>query len=144
MSHDEGLFVKEGLIIPQSELSIKACRASGSGGQHVNKTSTKVQLKWYPLTSAVLNEQEKLLLQRRLKNRLSREGCITCAADDSRSQSKNIETAKSRLIDLILKALHVPKARKATKPSKGSKERRLKVKKQRGQVKAQRQKKNWD
>ena len=144
MSHDDDLYVKEGLYIPAHELSIRACRASGAGGQHVNKTSTKIQLTWYPLKSSVLSDDQKKLISEKLRNRLSREGRITCAVDESRSQSKNIEVAKLRLAELIKRALHVPKIRKATKPSKGSKERRLKAKKKRGQVKAQRQQKSWD
>ncbi len=144
MKADQDLFVQSGVQIPLSELMIKACRASGAGGQHVNKTSTKVQITWSVLQSSALDDEQKQRISERLSHRINKAGCITCSVDETRSQSKNIELAKERLIELIKKGLFIPKVRKATKPSKGSKERRLKAKKQRGQIKAQRKQKHWD
>ena len=144
MSTNGDICVQNGVRIPSSELVIKACRASGAGGQHVNKTSTKVQITWHLLSSFALDDEQKQRLTERLRNRINKAGFITCSVDETRSQSKNIELAKERLAEMIKKALFVPKIRKATKPSKGSKERRLKAKKQRGQIKAQRKQKHWD
>ncbi len=144
MAYDSDIFVQQGLTIPASELSIRACRASGAGGQHVNKTSTKIQLTWAPLRSEALTDEQRDLLKDRLRNRISQAGFITCSVDESRSQQKNIDLARQRLADLVRRALCVPKERKATKPTRGSKERRLKVKKHRSEVKSQRQRKNWD
>jgi ribosome-associated protein len=144
MSAVGDIFVQSGLFIPQEELSIRACRSSGAGGQHVNKTSTKIQLTWSPSLSEVLSDEQRERILSRLANRISRAGFITCSCDESRSQQKNIELARECLAELIRRALHVPKERKATKPTKGSKERRIKTKKQRGEVKAQRQKRHWD
>ena len=144
MSAVGDIVVQAGLTIPQEEISIRACRSSGAGGQHVNKTSTKIQLTWAPATSIALNDEQRTLILSKLAHRISRAGLITCSCDESRSQQKNIELARERLALLVRRALHVPKKRKATKPTKGSKERRLKSKKKRGEVKAQRQKKHWD
>ena len=144
MMADGDIFVQVGVRIPSSELVIKACRASGVGGQHVNKTSTKVQITWHILGSSALDDEQKKRLAERLRNRINKAGFITCSVDETRSQSKNIALAKERLAKMIKKALFVPKVRKATKPSKGAKERRLKAKKQRGQIKAQRKQKHWD
>ena len=144
MNNDNGIYVQSGVIIPISELSIRACRASGAGGQHVNKTSTKVQITWSLYDTKALDDEQKQRLKERLRNRINKAGFITCSVDDTRSQSKNIELAKARLAEMIKKGLFVPKVRKATKPSRGSKERRLKAKKQRGQIKAQRKQKHWD
>lgn len=152
VNHDKGsgmsvtgdLFIQPGLTIPQEELSMRACRSSGAGGQHVNKTSTKVQLTWSPSMSVALTEEQRALILGRLAHRISRAGLITCSCDESRSQQKNIDLARERLATLIKRALYVQKVRKATKPTKRSKEQRLQSKKQRGEVKAQRQKKSWD
>ena len=144
MSANGDIFVQTGVVIPQEELSIRACRSSGAGGQHVNKTSTKIQLTWSPSTSRALSDEQRTLVMTKLAHRISRAGLITCSCDESRSQQKNIELARDRLAGLIRRALYVKKERKATKPTRGSKERRLKSKKRRGEIKAQRRKGSWD
>ena len=131
----DGIFVIKGVQIPEDELMIRACRASGAGGQHVNKTNTKVQIMWTPEESVALTPKQKLLIRERLRTRLSRKGVLTCSVDKHRSQSRNIELARQQLAELVAKALHVPKVRKPTRPTKGSKERRLKAKKMRSNVK---------
>ena len=144
MSLEGDLFVQAGIIIPEYELSIRACRASGSGGQHVNKTSTKIQLTWSPHTSIAFTTEEKDRIIDKLHHRINKAGYITCSVEETRSQHKNIELAKMRLVELIKRGLYVQKARKPTKPTRGSKERRLKAKKQRSNLKAQRGQKKWD
>ena len=138
------LFIQDSLTIPKHELTLRACRASGPGGQHVNKSNTKVQVMWNPLKSTVLDDEQKARIQTKLAHRLNRLGVLTCSSDQYRSQHRNIEAACQILKSLLIRALHVPKPRKATKPSRSQKEKRLRHKKQRSQLKNQRQKKNWD
>jgi ribosome-associated protein len=140
----EDLFVQPGVRIPAQELQVKVCRSSGPGGQHVNTSNTKVQLLWAPLTSVALSDEQRERLCQRLERRISNEGLITCSAEQHRSQRKNLELARERLAELIRKALFVQRARKATKPSRSQRAKRLKAKKERGQLKAQRSAKSWD
>ena len=139
----ENLIVCEGVTIPAQELSIRACRASGPGGQHVNKSNTKVQLSWSPVESVALDEEQRALLLSRLQNRLNKQGLITCSVDEYRSQSRNIEEARDRLASLIKRALIKVKERKPTRRTRASKERRLKSKRKRSDIKAQRRNKDW-
>ena len=115
------LFIQDQLTIPKHELSLRACRASGPGGQHVNKSNTKIQLMWNPLTSSILDDEQKERVRIKLAHRLSRHGVLTCSADQHRSQQRNIEDACKRLRELLIRALHVPKPRKVTKPSRSQK-----------------------
>ena len=138
------LFIQDQLTIPKHELTLRACRASGPGGQHVNKSNTKIQLMWNPLTSSIHDDEQKERVRVKLGHRLNRNGVLTCSSDQHRSQYRNIEDACDRLRGLLIRALHVPKPRKATKPSRSQKEKRLRHKKQRSHLKSQRQKKNWD
>ena len=138
------LFIQDQVIIPKAELKLRACRASGPGGQHVNKSNTKVQLMWNPLTSSALTQEQKDRIQSKLAHRLNRRGVLTCSSDQHRSQQRNIESACQVLKDLIIRALHIPKERKATRPSKAQKEKRLRHKKQRAQLKSQRRQTRWD
>ena len=144
MNLEGDLFVQSGVIIPAQELSIRVSRASGAGGQHVNKTSTKVQLTWSPSKSVAITPEQKDYLIQKLQHRINKAGFITCSVDETRSQRKNIELARARLAELVKRGLYIPKKRKPTKPTKGSKERRLQAKKQRGQLKAQRRQQKWD
>jgi len=139
----EDLIICEGVTIPAQELAIRACRASGPGGQHVNKSNTKVQLSWSPLRSVALSEEQRELLMTQLRSRLNRHGVITCSVDEHRSQARNIEEARARLVSLVKKGLIKPKKRKPTRRTRASKERRLKAKKQRSKLKAQRGNKDW-
>ena len=139
----ENLVVCEGVTIPAQELSIRACRASGPGGQHVNKSNTKVQLSWSPSKSTALSEDQLILLMSRLQHRLNRQGVITCSVDEYRSQNRNIEEARERLALLVRRALIKVKERKPTKRTRASKERRLKSKRRRSELKAQRRNKDW-
>lgn len=142
MSQD-GLVINEQITLPMAELTLRACRSSGPGGQHVNKTSTKVQLLWSPLLSSALDEETRSLILTRLRSRMSKTGFITISVDEFRSQQKNITLARQRLCEMIQRALLIPKERKPTRPSRASKERRLKQKRSRSQIKAQRSTKDW-
>ena len=121
------------------ELEFKAVRSSGPGGQHVNKTSSKVTVQFHIENSLGLKDEEKELLHERLKNRISAEGFLSLSASDSRSQHKNKATAISRMLDLIKENLKTKKKRKKTKPSKQAIEKRLKSKRDKA-LKKQRRK----
>lgn len=102
------------------ELSFKAVRSSGAGGQHVNKVSSKIQLTFNIQKSNVLSENEKNLLFKNLANLLSKEHVLTLFCDESRSQHRNKELAIKRFLKTIIAGLIRPKQRKSTKPTKAS------------------------
>jgi ribosome-associated protein len=110
------------------ELKFRAVRSGGAGGQHVNKVSTKVELTLNLASSKAFNASEKERLYKKLNKRLTSENKLQVQCDESRSQHKNREIAKDRLLKLLEEALKVPKRRKKTSPSKTSVERRLKTK----------------
>ena len=123
-----------------SELRFRASRSSGAGGQHVNKVSTRIEVLFDVNASAVLNASQKLRIHRKLGNRINKEGILIVAVDEERSQDRNKRIAIKRVHELLEIALRVPKKRKPTKVSKAAKERRLKKKKIRGEVKELRKK----
>lgn len=108
-----------------SELSFKTSRSSGPGGQHVNKTSTKVELRFDVKNSNLLSLEEKDLVFQKLANRISQDGILIITSQESRSQLENKEITINKFNLLITKALTPEKKRKATRPTKASKERRL-------------------
>jgi len=112
------------------ELTFKAVRSSGAGGQHVNKTSTKVEASLSIENSEGLTETEKERLKLKLKNRISSEGIITISCSDTRSQHRNKTLVIERMVALLQQKLKVAKPRKKTKPSKGAMKRRIKSKKE--------------
>ncbi|MGY0391513.1 alternative ribosome rescue aminoacyl-tRNA hydrolase ArfB [Bizionia sp. KMM 8389] len=121
-----------------SELSFKAVRSSGAGGQHVNKTASKVVLNWNLLNSQVFSESQKMRLQSKLQNRLTSDGVLILTSSDSRSQHKNKDLVIKRFLELIRKGLTVTKKRKATKIPKSVKLKRLSNKKKQSDKKANR------
>jgi ribosome-associated protein len=123
------LAVNESLSIPRTELDVRVSRSSGAGGQHVNKTSSRVEIFWNVLGSRALTDEQRSLLREKLASRLTTEGSIRVVASDMRSQSRNRELAEERLADLVRRALMVPKKRRATKPTRAAKEARLDSKK---------------
>jgi ribosome-associated protein len=126
----------EALII--SELSFKAVRSSGAGGQHVNKTSSKVELIYNLNDSMVFDEDQKALLLFNLKSRLTKDNVLILQCDESRSQHKNKALVIERFLELTRQALIVPKKRKKTNVPKAVKQKRLETKKQIAEKKASR------
>ncbi len=119
-----------------SEVSYRAVRGSGPGGQHVNKTSTKVELRWNLAESAFFNEQQKIRLSAKLATRITSEGELILTDHSTRSQSRNREIVTKRLYQLLEEALKKDKLRKKTKPTNAAKRKRLDNKKRRGEVKS--------
>ncbi|MCG6903537.1 MAG: aminoacyl-tRNA hydrolase [Rhodobacter sp.] len=132
------LKITDAIAIEDWELSEQFSRASGPGGQNVNKVSTAVDLRFEAARSPNLPDPVKARLRRLAGRRWTTEGALILQVDDTRSQARNREIARERLVELIRKALVQPKIRVATKPTYGSKQRRLKAKKVRGTVKAMR------
>lgn len=126
----------EALII--TELSFKAVRSSGAGGQHVNKTSSKVVLNWDLTNSQVFSEIQKERLFKKLNNRLTTEGVLILSSEDSRSQHKNKDLVIKRFIEIIKQGLIIPKKRRPTKVPKAVKLKRLSNKKKNADKKANR------
>jgi len=133
--------IKNDIAIPENEITITTSRAGGPGGQHVNKTSTKVTLRWNPVNSQALTEEQKKRVLENLSKQLTTEGDLVIYNRSTRSQVQNKKLAFDELAKRIRKALHVPRRRMKTKISKGVKEKRLQEKKQRGEVKKLRSKK---
>ena len=132
------LVVNAHVRIPRTELDVRASRSGGPGGQHVNTSSTKIELRWQPSTSVALNELQRERLRTALASKLDSEGWLRLTASEYRSQLQNRDAAEARLIALVKGALVVPKKRRATKPTYTSKVKRLESKSQRSDVKQQR------
>lgn len=122
------------------ELSFKAVRSSGAGGQHVNKVSSKVELTFDVENSEGLSIEEKELLKLKLSSKLSNENVLIISCDESRSQHKNKELVIEQFLELIKKSLIIPKKRRPTKPTRSSIEKRIEKKKGIGFKKALRKK----
>lgn len=126
--------------IPEAEIRFSASRSSGAGGQHVNKTNTRISLSWSPETSSALTEAQKRRVIKWFGPRLDKQGVLHLHAEGARSQKANKDDVKTRFADLLRLALRIPKGRRETKPSRGAKERRLKQKKQQSSKKSSRRK----
>jgi ribosome-associated protein len=127
-----------------TELTFKAVRSSGAGGQNVNKVSSKVVLTFDLNKSQGLSAEEKTLLVINLSSRLSSENVLILNCDEDRSQLKNKEIVTKRFFELLKKGLFVPKERKATKIPKAAIRKRIKDKKSLGEIKKSRRKPNLD
>ena len=124
--------------IPRYELTVRATRSGGPGGQHVNTSSSRVEVRWNPSESGALTPDEKARVAQQLASRIDGSGWIRVAASDTRSQRQNRLLAEQRLASLLARALHVRKKRVSTAPTKSSQEKRLRVKKLRGRRKRDR------
>ena len=141
---DNSLYVNGTLSIPRHELDVRVSRSSGAGGQHVNKTSSRVEIFWNIAASPTLTDEQRARLQEKLASRLTGDGSIRVVASDMRSQSRNREIAEERLADLVARSLIVPKKRRATKPTKASKEARLDDKRRQSSKKRERSERSFD
>lgn len=124
--------------IPRAELVYRASRAGGAGGQHVNTSSTRIELLWNLRTTTALEPEVRDRVEARLLNKLDGEGWIRVVSASRRSQGQNREAAEERLAAMLRGALAVPKKRRPTKPTYGSTQERLAEKKKRSDTKRQR------
>jgi ribosome-associated protein len=142
MSHFEaGIHINGRVTIPRDEIDVRTSRSGGPGGQHVNTSSTRVEVRWNLTTSRALAADEKARARDKLGPRLDADGTLRVTASDSRSQRRNRELAETRLGELVRRALVVPKARRATRRPRGADERRLSAKRERADRKRSRR---WD
>ena len=132
------VYVRDELTIPEWELVFTTSRSSGPGGQHVNRTESRVTLWWSPQRSGALSDLQRRRLLARLKHRLNGDGVLHINAAQHRSQLRNRKLAEERLAELIWRALQVPRRRKKTRPTRGSIERRLSAKRRRSETKRKR------
>ena len=127
-----------------TELNFKAVRSSGPGGQHVNKTSSKVEAHFNVKNSSALSTSEIGRLSEKLKNRIASDGMLVLSCSESRSQHRNKAIVIERILDLITQSLKVKKKRKKTKPSKAAVEKRLRSKKNKALKKTNRKRPSLD
>jgi len=126
------------LAIPLSELGFRASRSGGPGGQHVNTSSTRVELSWDVRNSPALDEDQRSRILNRLANRINRDGVLLLVASGSRSQLRNREEVTARFAEMVGAAMHVQKTRKKTRPGRAAREARLDAKKRRSRTKKMR------
>jgi ribosome-associated protein len=139
-----GLRVNRRLVIPPDELEERFSTSSGPGGQHANKASTRAELTWNIESSSVLGPRQRERLRSRLASRLDSNGVLRVASEKHRSQLRNREEARTRLAELVDRALKVERPRVKTKPTRAGKERRLQQKRRRSEIKRTRRMTNDD
>ncbi len=133
--------IKNGIIIPEQELEITTSRSGGAGGQHVNKSDTKVTIRWNVNNTSALDYMLKTRVLQNLQSQLTSEGDLIVHNSESRSQGQNKGQALANLAQKVRKAIYVPKKRMKTRVPKGVKESRLKDKSRRSDLKKSRSKK---
>jgi ribosome-associated protein len=138
MGREGMLEITERVAIPRSELEYRATRAGGAGGQHVNTSSTRIELWWNVIQSTVLDDESRARVVARLATRIDGEGWIRVVSSARRSQQQNREAAEERLAELVRGALAVQKRRRPTRPTRASKEERIKAKRKRSETKRMR------
>lgn len=144
MSAESDLPVAPGTFIPLSEVEVRAISGGGPGGQHVNKSATRVAIVWNLRTSRALRDEQRARLLEKLASRLDGDGALRIVAGEYRSQQQNRRAALERLQQVVQRALIVPRTRKATKPTRGSVERRLDEKRRRSETKQERRRDDHD
>jgi ribosome-associated protein len=135
MAADPWMLAGTNLRIPRAEVSFRATRAGGPGGQHVNTSSTRVELWWNLEQSSAPSDGERALLRERLATRLDGEGWLRIVEAGSRSQLRNREAAEERFLELLTRALKPKKKRKPTRVPRSEKAKRLEVKRLRSGIK---------
>ena len=138
MPEETVLQINDSLWIPRAELTYRATRSGGPGGQHVNTSSSRVELAWDVGASPSLTDEQRALIQAKLANRINSEGVLLLTGSESRSQHQNREAVTARFVELVAQSLVIPKKRKKTKPSRAAKEARLQEKKKRSATKKMR------
>jgi ribosome-associated protein len=138
MAERSSVPITAGVSIPLAELSFRASRSGGPGGQHVNTSSTRVELWWDALRSPSLSPDQRALAVSRLRSRLTEDGLLRLVAGSTRSQAQNKAETIERFQALLARALTPVKRRKPTRPGRAAKERRLSEKRQRGERKRER------
>jgi len=131
-------------VIPTDELEERFSTSSGPGGQHANKASTRAELTWNIERSSALGPRQRERLRSRLASRLDSNGVLRVASEKHRSQLRNREEARTRLAELVDRALKVERPRVKTKPTRAGKERRLQQKRRRSEIKRTRRVSNDD
>jgi ribosome-associated protein len=127
--------LRYGVTVPASELELRAARSGGPGGQSVNTTSSKVELRWAVADSAAVNETQRQRLLDRLGSRLTADGVLILQGSEHRSQHRNREAVVARFRAIVGEALEPPTPRRRTRPSRSAKQRRLQSKRHRGEIK---------
>lgn len=136
---DDGLLeITPALSLPLAELTYRASRSGGPGGQHVNTSSTRIEVVWDIAASPSLDEAQRARLLERLASRLDKEGKLRLVSGGTRSQLQNRMDVTERLAKVVAEGLHVPRPRKRTKPSRAAKAARLDAKRKRAGLKASR------
>jgi ribosome-associated protein len=144
MPKEGSLDVTGTISIPRAELQYRATRAGGAGGQHVNTSSTRIEVIWNVAGTRALDDEARARVASKLASRLDSEGNVRVVSSARRSQAQNLEAAEARLAELVRGALVVPRRRKPTKPTRASKEARLDAKKKRSEAKRRRRSDSYD
>lgn len=138
------LAVTRSVSIPRTELEYRASRAGGAGGQHVNTSSTRIELLWNLSATQALDDAARQRVATKLASRLDAAGNLRVVSSARRSQAQNRVAAEARLAELVRGALAVPRRRKPTRPTRASKEARLGEKRKRSETKRQRRSDSYD
>jgi ribosome-associated protein len=142
--HGDVVVVTARVRIPRTELVVRATKSGGPGGQHVNTSSTRIELTWVPGSSVALDDAQRARVATALAARLDSQGRLRIVSSEHRSQLQNREAAEARLAALVRGALVVPRPRRPTKPTAASKRARLEDKSRRASVKRERRQRDFE